>query len=287
MDDQVTNEMIKNGAMNKLNSLFISQVAIEGQKSQIGFLKPYKKFKNDKSSIIAAELVMHYLISFEFINTIKCINAESSNSQLYDFDSRSTRFDALKVPISDAPIKSLLFEWLKDVSTPFYDNRDRLSEGIMARYSELFKSSSHSSLYSKTEKKDLPPPPNLDSKLTMVFPDKNPPQQQIGLIKAAKQLKNQIPQQKQEKYQYEFAPEKVERYSSRKRPESNYSSILKFSDSDDGDWSPPEQILPRYTESKQKAANQPQKQKNYQYNVKSSRKNDNTISDVFDDMSDF
>ncbi|EAY18916.1 hypothetical protein TVAG_146590 [Trichomonas vaginalis G3] len=288
MDEKIANAMIQNGSMNKLNSLYISEVAIEGQKSSIGFLKPYKFFKKDKVNKIAAELVMHYLISFEFTNTARCISSESSNSEIFDFDSRATSFSELRLPQTDAPIKSLMAEWLKDVSTPFYDNRDRLSEGIMKRYSELFKESAHSSYYSKTEQKDLPRPPPLQNppELRMVFPDKSPPKQQIGIIKSNLQQKKSPSsvKPKQEIYQPKNVYQKPEPYTSRKRPDSHYSSILKFSDSDD-DWSPPEQILPRKTETKAKANNN--NQQAYHYDAKKSGNYDNTISDVFDDIGDF
>ena len=139
MEEQVLRKMRENGVFNKLDAMFLSKVSEEGQHSNVSALKPYKRIPKTQPYVIAAHLVMEFLLSFEFNYTVETVNKESNSSEEFDFDSNSDVTKPLHIRPTDAPIQVLVSEWLKDVSTPFYSNRERLGQAISRRYKNLEK----------------------------------------------------------------------------------------------------------------------------------------------------
>lgn len=134
---KVLDSMKKTGAFMKLYSFFLLKIDEEAQNQDIPVMKPYRKFKNTKADQIAADLVMQFLNSKKYTNTIESIKLESKNSEIFESSSSSLHEKELSIAKSSHPIQSLVKEWMKNVTDPFYENRDRLAAEIQRRYSRL------------------------------------------------------------------------------------------------------------------------------------------------------
>ena len=132
----VLEQMKKNGAFLKLYSLFLAKISQEGQNSDILVLQPYKKVKLQEPYELAAAIVVKYLNNHKFTNTLTSVKAEFRNADVYSNPNPQLE-DKLRLPKNNSPIKTMIKIWSQDISTPFYNNRDRLSDIIREKYQRL------------------------------------------------------------------------------------------------------------------------------------------------------
>ena len=305
-EEKIIQEMRKNGVFNKLNAIYLSQISKEGQKSNINILKPYKNLPKSRQFIIAAYLVMEYLISFQFELTVETVLAESENSPEFEFDSRSNKTGPLQLKNSHAPIKELIRTWLIDATTPFYDNRERLASIFERRYKNL-KDDNHSPRYNEQkqqkyekpyfyEERDLSPPPfspKYQEPMKLQPPrqmkeqprKKSPPkeQQRENRKKSPPQKYNYVPPVKQQKISPQMKMKAQQQSVLSKVKPLDTDSILDMSTEDS--WRPPlpQNILRKDNQmntSKQKP-NPPKKEQPFQYKPSYGKRQLNSSS--FDD----
>ena len=196
----VLDNMKKNGAFLKLYSLFLAKISQEGQNTNILVLQPYKKVRREDPYKIAADIVMKYLNSHKFTNTITSVKAEFKNSDIYT-NPESNLEDQLKLPKSPAPIKAMLKIWKKDISTPFYNNRDKLSDIIRDRYQRL--SVTDNSSKNQNKKKETSPTKPQASK------NSSSPKQ-VDTEKTPKQVKKLPPPPKEIEPSYSYESQDTE-----------------------------------------------------------------------------
>ena len=309
-EEKIIQEMKRNGVFNKLNAIYLSLISKEGQKSNISILKPYKNMPKTQKYIIAADLVMEYLISFQFESTVESILAESENSPEFEFDSRTSKTGPLQLKHSQAPIKELIRTWLIDATTPFYDNRERLAAAFEKRYKGL-RDESHSPKYNEQkqyqqkyekpyyyEERDLSPPPF------------SPKQEPMKLLPPQRQMKEQSrkkspPKAQQKDGNRKKSPTQKYNYSPPSKPQKispqmkmkaqkqtvlskvqpfDTDSILDMSTEDS--WRPPlpQNLLRKDNQmntSKQKPAQQKQKEQPFQYKPSYGKRqlNDSSLDD--------
>ena len=202
----VLDHMKKNGAFLKLYSLFLAKISQEGQNSDILVLQPYKKVRREDPYKIAAELVIKYLNFHKFTNTVTSVKAEFKNSDIYSNPDPSLE-DQLKLPKGASPIKAMLKIWMKDISTPFYNNRDRLSDTIRERYQRLSITDDSSKSQSK-KKETSPQKPQIGRDPPPLKPIGS--HQQDDVEKAPKQVKKLPPPPKEIEPTYSYESQDTE-----------------------------------------------------------------------------
>ncbi|EAY22019.1 hypothetical protein TVAG_456540 [Trichomonas vaginalis G3] len=156
LNNRVLETMKKNGTFMKLYSFFLAKIDEEAQKQDIDVMKPYRQFKKTKPNQIAADFVIEFLTNKKYNNTLDAIAIESKKSEIFEVSNYTPHDKELQIPKSSHPIQALEKEWMKNVTDPFYENRDRLSAQIQKLYSHLDEGTEATK--SPLPKYSIPPP---------------------------------------------------------------------------------------------------------------------------------
>ena len=139
LNEQIVNYMKNNGIFNKLHSRFLYYITLELLKDSKYY--PIKKLRRGKPYAIAAALVVHYLVAFQFENTLNTILNESRDDEIFLDDDYQKFFDILHIPETFEPIqliqKSLHNSKRKLLPEARKRNRDILKKALKHRLNKI------------------------------------------------------------------------------------------------------------------------------------------------------
>ena len=150
MKQQKTNEtkqkiqeiMEKNGVMNYLHALFLSKLCEIAQDSNIPILKMKENLPRAHAYILANDLVMLYLASLEFDQTLSCIYNERQNDD-FQVNSKTSAFQELQVG-NEIPIQELRNFRIQQPQEEIQKQHDLLRNKIQQLYSRTSRNQSQS-----------------------------------------------------------------------------------------------------------------------------------------------
>lgn len=149
LNEKIVKYMKNNGIFNKLHSNFLYHITLELLKDPKYY--PIKKLKKEKPYIIAAALVIHYLVAFKFENTLNTIFNESREDEIFLNDDYQTFFDLLHIPESIEPIQ-LIQKSVNDSERRLLPearkrNREVLKKALKRRLNNIINPDLESSTY--------------------------------------------------------------------------------------------------------------------------------------------
>ena len=133
---EVLEKMRNNGAMNHLQSSYISKIAsiiknIEG----FDFLKPYKTIRTEKPFVIASQLVIQYFQKKSLEYSLSTITDESDGA--IDFSNSNLVADEFNINSDGVWLDELLADWNSVKSTVVSKNKSEFLQKIQERLDEV------------------------------------------------------------------------------------------------------------------------------------------------------
>lgn len=155
--EQTFEQLNKRGALNHIQSSFISKVAKLIQQTNITSLKPFKHVRNTKSDQIASCIIFQYLKSKGLIDTLTTANTEFFN---YFEEKDFSLIQTLQMPIQDQSnyLHSLLEFWKTSQSAIIQINKISLRKEIQSIFDRL---SAEDQIDKSNQNEQIPSEPKL------------------------------------------------------------------------------------------------------------------------------
>ena len=137
---QIQQIMNENGVMNYLHALFLSKVCKISQKSNIPILKMRENLPRSHAYVLANDLVMLYLASLEFDQTLSCISKERQNDD-FQVNSKTSAFQELQVG-NEIPIQELCRFRMQQTPEEIKKQHNIMRNKIQTLYSRISRNES-------------------------------------------------------------------------------------------------------------------------------------------------
>ena len=166
LTDFTIRAMEENGTMNYLHARYLALISAEGRKNGIKYFNPevllFSPDELDKPSfLISNDLVILYLLSFGFDNTLFALQAENSENHGFDNFLVEEVPQDIKLPTTETPIIDLLkwYQQYRDTHPQKHESKSKHRKSLKPpqKSSKSPQKSSHSPNIKETKKKTSSP----------------------------------------------------------------------------------------------------------------------------------